>query len=134
MCMLGKENFGAQCQFLGEMHALCTERIKDTRDTEFTESYLQFVGQLLKTNIELINSSGISLDFMVHFCKCINGVIFVLIIQLIKIMEQIQYETFCSLTVSDRVSECDGNQLDEGSCVFYSYCDGECSEFASVEG
>lgn len=69
MLMLGKENIGAQCQFLGEMHRLCADRLKDTRDTEFMESYLQFIGQLIKGNCELVNTSGISLDFMLHICK-----------------------------------------------------------------
>jgi len=72
MFMLGKENFGMQCQFLGEMHTLCAGRVKDTRDTEFTESYLQFLCQFLKSNVELINSSGISLDFLLHLCMYID--------------------------------------------------------------
>lgn len=70
--MLGKENRSVQQQFLSEMHRSCSERLRDMRDTEFTESYLQLLGQLIKSDCELINTSGISLDLVLSLCKCIK--------------------------------------------------------------
>jgi hypothetical protein len=57
--MLGKENRSIRQQFLSEMHLSCENRLKDMRDTEFTESYIQLLGQLIKSDYELINVSGV---------------------------------------------------------------------------
>ncbi|OXA42859.1 Importin-13 [Folsomia candida] len=53
LLMLGKENRAVQQQFLSEMHVSCADRLKDMRDTEFTESYFQLLGQLMKSDCDL---------------------------------------------------------------------------------
>lgn len=67
--MLGKDNRSVQQQFLNEMHLSCADRLKDMRDTEFTESYIQLLGQLIKSDCELVNVSGINLDLILSLCK-----------------------------------------------------------------
>lgn len=69
MLMLGKEELATQCRFLAEIHQLVADRIKDNRDTDFTESYLQLIAQLIRNNVNLINTAGIHLESLLQFCK-----------------------------------------------------------------
>lgn len=69
MLMLGKEEVATQCRFLAEIHQLVGDRVKDNRDIDFTESYLQLIAQLVKNNVDLVNSAGIRLEGILQFCK-----------------------------------------------------------------
>lgn len=68
MLMLGKEELATQCRFLAELHPLVANRMEDNRDTDFIESYLQLIAQLVKNNIVIINTAGIRLESILKFC------------------------------------------------------------------
>lgn len=69
MLMLGKEEMATQCRFLAEIHQLVGDRVKDNRDVDFTESYLQLIAQLIRNNVNMVNSAGIRLEGLLQFCK-----------------------------------------------------------------
>lgn len=71
--MMGKENFHVQCQFLQEIHILCVDTLKNPRNNmDFAESYFQFISQLIRQNVELVNGSAIGLDAMLSLGNSIN--------------------------------------------------------------
>ncbi|ODM95170.1 Importin-13 [Orchesella cincta] len=67
MLMLGKDEMTTQCQFLAEIHQLVADRVKENRDTDFTESYLQLIAQLVRSNVNMVNSAGIRLESIIQF-------------------------------------------------------------------
>lgn len=74
MLMLGKDEMATQCRFLAEIHQLVGDRVKDNRDIDFTESYLQLIAQLIRNNVDMVNSACIRLEGIVLFgmLSCFN--------------------------------------------------------------